>query len=177
MKEKGNSTVSPPNNPTNRPKPDLVQAKPCHVLVHASVVLAATLRWIPVDRMQSRGARQQTRLVFRLKIVSSIHWQRTHRTPCLVNKTNCIDDLEQIQKFLQGVSNMTIEEKVSITISIEKHYRDRLRTMAAEQNLQDPDRMTSASSIVREIICEFLDGLKGETTEVIELDVVKREGD
>jgi hypothetical protein len=52
---------------------------------------------------------------------------------------------------------MSIEEKVSLTISIEKQYRDRLRTMAAEQNLQDPDLLTSASTIAREIICEHLD--------------------
>jgi hypothetical protein len=30
--------------------------------------------------------------------------------------------------------------------------------MAAEQNLQDPDRLTSASTIAREIIADYLDG-------------------
>jgi len=54
---------------------------------------------------------------------------------------------------------MFIEEKVSITISINKIYRDRLRTMAAQQNLHDPDQLTSASTIAREIICEHIDGL------------------
>ena len=52
---------------------------------------------------------------------------------------------------------MSTEEKVSLTISISKSYRDRLRTMAAEKNLQDPDLLTSASTIAREIICEYLD--------------------
>ena len=52
---------------------------------------------------------------------------------------------------------MSIEEKVSITISISKIYRDRLRTMAAQQNLHDPDQLTSASTIAREIICEQID--------------------
>jgi hypothetical protein len=52
---------------------------------------------------------------------------------------------------------MFIEEKVSITISIPKIYRDRLRTMAARQNLHDPDQLTSASTIAREIICEQID--------------------
>ena len=52
---------------------------------------------------------------------------------------------------------MLNEEKVSLTISISKEYRDRLRTMAAEQNLQDPDQLTSASTIAREIIAECLD--------------------
>jgi hypothetical protein len=52
---------------------------------------------------------------------------------------------------------MSIEEKVSVTISINKTYRDRLRTMAARQNLHDPDQLTSASTIAREIICEYID--------------------
>lgn len=54
---------------------------------------------------------------------------------------------------------MLLEEKVSITISIAKSYRDRLRTMAAQQNLHDPDQLTSASTIAREIICEHIDEL------------------
>jgi hypothetical protein len=52
---------------------------------------------------------------------------------------------------------MTTDEKVSLTISITKAIRDRLRTMAAEQNLQDPDRLTSASTIAREIIADYLE--------------------
>jgi len=55
---------------------------------------------------------------------------------------------------------MSIEEKVSLTVSIFKSYRDRLRTMAAQQNLHDPDKLTSASTIAREIICEHLDKLE-----------------
>jgi hypothetical protein len=52
---------------------------------------------------------------------------------------------------------MTNEKKVSLTISITKAIRDRLRTMAVEQNLQDPDRLTSASTIAREIIADHLE--------------------
>ena len=51
-------------------------------------------------------------------------------------------------------------EKVSLTISIAKSYRDRLRTMAAQQNLHDPDQLTSASTIAREIICEYIDRIE-----------------
>jgi hypothetical protein len=54
---------------------------------------------------------------------------------------------------------MTTDRKVSITISVSKVYRDQLRTMAAQQNLHDPDQLTSASTIAREIICEHIDGL------------------
>ena len=57
---------------------------------------------------------------------------------------------------------MSIEEKVSLTISINKEYRDRLRTMAAEQNLQDPDKVTSASTLAKEIISKHLDKLTSE---------------
>jgi len=71
---------------------------------------------------------------------------------------------------------MFIEEKVSITISIAKGYRDRLRTMAAQQNLHDPDQLTSASTIAREINCEHIDkieriekdGLSGAAVEKLE---------
>ena len=52
---------------------------------------------------------------------------------------------------------MSIEEKVSLTISIRKKYRDRLRTMAAKQNFDNPNEVTSASTMAREIICEYLD--------------------
>jgi len=57
---------------------------------------------------------------------------------------------------------MIIEEKVAITITIPKEYRDRLRTMAAEQNLQYPDRLTSASTIAREILTAYLDRIVNE---------------
>jgi hypothetical protein len=64
---------------------------------------------------------------------------------------------------------MCQEEKVSLTISIPKSYRDRLRTMAAQQNLHDPDQLTSASTIAREIICEHIDDIdRNDQEELIE---------
>jgi len=60
---------------------------------------------------------------------------------------------------------MLQEEKVSITISINKIYRDRLRTMAAQQNLNDPDQLTSASTLARKIICAHIDELERIETE------------
>ena len=45
---------------------------------------------------------------------------------------------------------------VPMMISLPKEYRDRLRTMAAEQNLSNPDKVTSAATIAKEIICEHL---------------------
>lgn len=67
---------------------------------------------------------------------------------------------------------MSLEEKVSITISIAKSYRDRLRTMAAQQNLHDPDQLTSASTIAREIICEHIDNLDRIETDFVPADNV-----
>ena len=32
--------------------------------------------------------------------------------------------------------------------------------MAAQQNLHDPDQLTSASTIAREIICEYIDRIE-----------------
>ena len=55
---------------------------------------------------------------------------------------------------------MSNEEKVSLTISISKSYKDKLRIMAAQQNLHDPDQLTSASTIAREIICEYIDKIE-----------------
>lgn len=55
---------------------------------------------------------------------------------------------------------MSNDEKVSLTLSIPKGYRDRLRTMAAQQNLHDPDQLTSASTIAREVICEYIDRIE-----------------
>ena len=55
---------------------------------------------------------------------------------------------------------MSTEEKVSITVAIAKSYRDRLRTMAAKRNLHNIDQLTSASTIAREIICEYIDRIE-----------------
>jgi hypothetical protein len=55
---------------------------------------------------------------------------------------------------------MSIEGKVSLTISVDKEYRDRLRTMAAQQNLHDPNQLTSASTLAREIICRYFDEIE-----------------
>jgi len=45
---------------------------------------------------------------------------------------------------------------VPMMISLPKEYRDKLRTMAAEQNFVNPDQVTSAATIAKEIIVEHL---------------------
>ena len=51
---------------------------------------------------------------------------------------------------------MAKSKLVPMMISLPKEYRDKLRTMAAEQNLMNPDQVTSAATIAKEIICEHL---------------------
>ncbi len=51
---------------------------------------------------------------------------------------------------------MTKSKLVPMMISLPKEYRDKLRTMAAEKNFRNPDHVTSASTIAKEIICERL---------------------
>ena len=51
---------------------------------------------------------------------------------------------------------MTKSKLVPMMISLPKEYRNRLRTMAAEQNLKNPDKVTSAATIAKEIICDHL---------------------
>jgi hypothetical protein len=45
---------------------------------------------------------------------------------------------------------------VPMMIGLPKEYRDKLRTMAAKQNFKNPDQVTSAATIAKEIICEHL---------------------
>jgi len=52
---------------------------------------------------------------------------------------------------------MSENKPVPLMLSIPKSFRDKLRMMAAEQNLKNPDQVTSASTIAREIVCEYLD--------------------
>ena len=51
---------------------------------------------------------------------------------------------------------MAKSKLVPMMISLPKEYRDKLRTMAAEQNFNNPDQVTSAATIAKEIICEHL---------------------
>ena len=47
-------------------------------------------------------------------------------------------------------------KQVPMMLSIPKAIRDRLRKLAAEQNLKNPDQVTSASTLAREIICQHI---------------------
>ena len=49
------------------------------------------------------------------------------------------------------------KETVTILVTLPKDHRDTLRRMAAERNLMNPDQVTTAAGLAREIISEFLD--------------------
>ena len=63
---------------------------------------------------------------------------------------------------------MSDRKQVPLMLSIPKEYRDKLRTMAARKNLENPDKVTSASQIGREIICAFLDKHDSESGKIVE---------
>jgi hypothetical protein len=52
---------------------------------------------------------------------------------------------------------MSKEKGLPLMLSVPKECRDKLREIAAIQNLKNPDQVTSAATIAREIICEHLD--------------------
>ena len=52
---------------------------------------------------------------------------------------------------------MPKERGLPLMLSIPKDCRDRLREMAARQNLENPNQVTSASSIAKKIICTYMD--------------------
>ena len=52
---------------------------------------------------------------------------------------------------------MPENKPVPLMLSIPKAYRDQLRKMAAEQNLKNPNQVTSASTLAKEIICGYLE--------------------
>jgi hypothetical protein len=54
------------------------------------------------------------------------------------------------------------KESFPIFVTLSKEHRDLLRKMAAEKNLMDPDQVSTAASLAREIIASHLDSLSPE---------------
>lgn len=61
-----------------------------------------------------------------------------------------------------------ITKKVQLNVYIPEAYRDTLQRLAGQRMLNDPRRSVTASKIGAEIICEYLDDVKGKG--VLELD-------
>jgi len=59
---------------------------------------------------------------------------------------------------------MDTERLVSITISVPKSYRDQLRRIVAQSNLENLDRAMNISRMGREIILAYLNSLNEEQT-------------
>jgi len=55
---------------------------------------------------------------------------------------------------------MDNKKKVQFNLCIPEHYRDQLRRMAAQTNLENPGKVITAASLGTEIICRYLDNLK-----------------
>ena len=55
---------------------------------------------------------------------------------------------------------MSENPQVPLMITMPKKYRNQLRAMAAKQNSENLDKVTSASSLAKEIVCEYLDRLE-----------------
>ncbi len=51
---------------------------------------------------------------------------------------------------------MSTEKQASIMISLPKEAKQALRKMAAELNLNNPDKVTSAAGIARQIILDHM---------------------
>ena len=56
-------------------------------------------------------------------------------------------------------------KKVQLNLCVPEHYRDQLRRMAAQTNLENPGKVITAASLGMEIICRYLDNLKANNNE------------
>ncbi len=63
---------------------------------------------------------------------------------------------------------MSKERGRPLMLSVPKECRDKLREIAARQNLDNPDQVTSAATIAREIICEHLNKIDAGTKPITE---------
>jgi len=63
---------------------------------------------------------------------------------------------------------MPKERGLPLMLSVPKDCRDKLREIAARHNLENPDQVTSAASIAREIICKHLDEVSTENKTMTE---------
>ena len=51
--------------------------------------------------------------------------------------------------------------QVALMLSVPPHCRDKLRQMAARRNFHNPERVTSASTIARELVLEGIERIEG----------------
>jgi hypothetical protein len=58
------------------------------------------------------------------------------------------------------IVNMTQNRQVPMMISLPPEVRDKLRILAAEQNMRNPMRVTAAATIAREYILEGIERIE-----------------
>ena len=56
---------------------------------------------------------------------------------------------------------MQTKKSVPFTLTIPKQIRDFLRKLAAEENIKNPDQTTTASSLGRDILCNYFETFMG----------------
>ena len=54
------------------------------------------------------------------------------------------------------------QDKIQLNICLPRYYRGKLRRIAAERMVDDPDKVESAASVGAEIIREYLDEHKNK---------------
>jgi hypothetical protein len=52
---------------------------------------------------------------------------------------------------------MNTNESVPLMLTLPRKHRDLLRTMAAKKNLENPDKVTSASAIAAQVVINYLE--------------------
>ena len=55
---------------------------------------------------------------------------------------------------------MTKSALIPLMLSVPQDIRDELRRMAAQRNLENPDQVTSAAQIGRQILCDYFNDQK-----------------
>jgi hypothetical protein len=58
------------------------------------------------------------------------------------------------------IAKMNQNKQVPMMISLPPEARDKLRILAAEQNLRNPNRVTAAATIARELVLEGIEKIE-----------------
>ena len=74
---------------------------------------------------------------------------------------------DQVNNNLLTMEETTMgkSQNVPIMLTIPKSYRDLLRTLAAEENLKNPNRVMTGSHLAKQFLCDRLDKYVEEKAE------------
>lgn len=60
---------------------------------------------------------------------------------------------------------MTKQKKVQLCLFIPERLRERLRVLAAQRNIQNPEQEITGAGLAAEIVCAYLKNLENEQNE------------